>query len=317
MANSTRTLGILVGVDWSASSRLAVRWAAHEATMRNVPLTLVHVILAQLWRLNVFGAHAVSAASGLSQQQEAAGQKVIADAVKVVEGSLAFGPRPQIDSRLLLGPPVSTLVDLSKDAQMVALGCRGEGMLDRVLLGSVSTGLVHHAHCPVAVIHDFAPGSMRLSQRPVLVGIDGSPASELATAIAFDEASRRGVGLIALHAWSDADLFEIGTTEWSAQEADAVESLAERLAGWQERYPDVSVDRRIVSGHPARHLLDAAESAQLVVVGNRGRGGFAEMLLGSVSTAVVHAARVPVIVARSWQPTGLPPMSSVSTYPST
>lgn len=302
MSSSTDTLGVLVGVDWSAPSRTAVRWAACEATMRNVPLTLVHVIYAQARRPNVFGTPAVGAASELNQQQEAAGHKIIADALEVVEGSLEFGPRPDVDTRILLGPPVSTLVGISKDAQMVVVGCRGDGMLDRVLLGSVSTGLVHHAHCPVAVIHDDAPGVLQLSQLPVVVGIDGSPASELATAVAFDEASRRGVGLIALHAWSDADLFEIGSTEWSAQQASAVEGLAERLAGWQERYPDVSVDRRIVSGHPVRHLLEAADSSQLVVVGDRGRGGFAGMLLGSVSTAVVHAARVPVIVARSQRP---------------
>ncbi len=86
--------------------------------------------------------------------------------------------------------------------------------------------------------------------------------------------------------------------DWSAIASTAEETLAERLAGWQERYPDVTVRRVVVFDKPARHLLNQSESAQLVVVGSHGRGGFAGMVLGSVSTAVVHAARTPVIVAR-------------------
>ena len=85
---------------------------------------------------------------------------------------------------------------------------------------------------------------------------------------------------------------------WPALRAVEDEILAERLAGWGERYPDVPVCRLIVRDEPARGLVDASESAQLVVVGGHGRGGFAGMLLGSVSAAVVLLARVPVIVAR-------------------
>ncbi len=174
------------------------------------------------------------------------------------------------------------------------VGCRGRGALRRGLLGSVSTGLIHHAHCPVALIHDKVPSSMQ----PVLVGIDGSPASELATAIAFDEASWRGVDLVPLHTWSDAEVSDVPSKEWSAQQAAAEEPLAERINGWQDRYPDVSVEGVVVWDQPARRLLDQSESTQLVIVGSHGRGGFTGMLLGSVSTAVVHGARIPVIVAR-------------------
>jgi nucleotide-binding universal stress UspA family protein len=170
--------------------------------------------------------------------------------------------------------------------------------LRRVLLGSVSTGAIHHALCPVVIIHDEAPSALNPRELPVLVGIDGSPASELAAQIAFDEASWRGVDLIALHAWSDAEITDVPSLEWSAREGVAEEILAERLAGWQERYPDVSVHRLLVWDQPARRLLEESESAQLVVVGSHGRGGFAGMLIGSVSSAVVHAARTPVIVAR-------------------
>ncbi len=179
----------------------------------------------------------------------------------------------------------------------MVVGCRGRTGQHR-LLGPVSTGLIHHAHCPVAVIHDeeaCSPQSMRL---PVVVGIDGSRASELATEIAFDEASWRGVDLVALHVWSDADISTAYGIDPAGVQSAADETLAKSLAGWQERYPEVAVQRVVEFERPARHLLEQAEKAQLVVVGSHGRGGFAGMVLGSVSTAVVQEARVPVIVAR-------------------
>ena len=99
---------------------------------------------------------------------------------------------------------------------MIVVGCRGLGAIGRRLLGSVSSGLVHHAHCPVAVIHDEDPLMPHPAKAPVVVGIDGSPASEPATAIAFEEASRRGVELVAVHAWSDyADHRSCPASTWS------------------------------------------------------------------------------------------------------
>lgn len=97
---------------------------------------------------------------------------------------------------------VEALVEASKDAHMVVVGARGRGAVRRVLLGSVSAGLIHHAHCPVAVIHS-RDGRLPTADAPVVVGIDGSPASEAATALVFDEASRRAAELVAVHMCSD------------------------------------------------------------------------------------------------------------------
>jgi nucleotide-binding universal stress UspA family protein len=87
--------------------------------------------------------------------------------------------------------------------------------------------------------------------------------------------------------------------DWSNVKAEAEISLAERLAGWQERYPDVTVCRVVVCDRPARQLVARSDSAQLVVVGSHGRGALLNLHLGSVSNAVVHSARMPVIVARA------------------
>ena len=152
------------------------------------------------------------------------------------------------------------------------------------VLGSVSSAVAHYANCPVAIIPDADLPDPK--HAPVLVGVDGSPISDRATAIAFDEASRRGVELVALQALSDVAERELPESDWAELEAEAERRLAESLAGWQERYPDVMVNRVVVRDRPARQLIAHSESAQLVVVGSG-------MLVGSVSNAVLHCAGSP------------------------
>ena len=284
--------GVVVGVDGSSTSRVAVDWAAHDAEQRDVPLTVVHVMPA------VVGAWTDVP---LSQEFWAArtrrAEQLVAEALGWVSDAISASPRIPVRHQVLSAGVVQGLVDMSRDADLVVVGSRGLGGVQGLLLGSVSSGLVHHAHCPVAVIRDEDPLMPDPSHAPVAVGIDGSPASELATAIAFDEASRRGVDLVAVHVWSDhTDDFFDGY--WDNLGEWAQETLAERLAGWTERYPDVTVHRVVEKDRPARRLLEQAEKAQLLVVGSHGRGGFTGVLLGSVSSAVAHGARLPVIVAR-------------------
>jgi nucleotide-binding universal stress UspA family protein len=290
--------GVVVGTDGSPSSWVAVRWAAREAAMRRVPLSVVHVVASLPVAASTLMWPAGRVPEEVLEIQENEARRVIADAKKVAGDSAEGGDRPEINSELFFGGAVPTLVDLSKEAKMVVVGCRGRTGQHRRLLGSVSTGLIHHAHCPVAVIHDEVPSSLQSANLPVLVGIDGSRASELATEIAFDEASWRGVDLVALHVCSDVDMSSLFGMEWSALQSAVDKKLAESLAGWQQRYPEVTVNLEVELENPSRHLIDQAAGAQLVVVGSHGRGGFAGMLLGSVSAAVAQAARVPVIVAR-------------------
>ena len=291
MSSRNTRLGIVVGIDESPAAKVAVQWAARDAELRKIPVTLVHAISPEVatWPN-------VRLPAGLARWQRDRGRRLVDEAFKLVEEASQHGGPAEVHSEVLASAAVPTLVELSKEAELVVTGCRGSARWPGQLLGSVSSGLVRYAHCPVAIVHDEDPSHP--NEAPVLVGIDGSSASELATAIAFDEAARRNVGLVALHAWSDADVSEWPGIDWSATQSMAEEVLAERLAGWQEKYPDVPVSRAVVCDKPARQLVERSADAQLVVVGSRGRGGFAEMLLGSVGEAVAQMAQVPVIVAR-------------------
>lgn len=301
MSNQQLHQGVVVGVDGSEASIAAVQWAARDAELRNVALKIVHAVMpivvgGQGWPGGPIPADYAQlveeeAARVINQAQEAARTATPARAGHII-------------AAVVHDQPVPALVEMSRHAEMIVVGCHGEGAMAQALLGSVSSGLAHHSHCPVAVVHHHEAVPLPSPTAPVVVGIDGSPTSELATGIAFDEASRRGVDLVALHAWSDMGALGMASINWAPIEWYNIrdqeeEVLAERLAGWRERYPDVVVHREVVCDRPGCRLLEQAIKAQLVVVGSHGRGGFPGMLLGSVSSAVVNNAAIPVIIART------------------
>ncbi|MBX7433670.1 universal stress protein [Mycobacterium sp. Y57] len=290
MTESSDRPEILVGIDGSPGAQAAIRWAAGEAALRDASITLVHVIapIVPTWPIETIEAE-------YAQWQQENAQHLIKQARATIDEVVEGASVPMVRDEIRYDGVVPGLAAVSRTASMLVLGSRGLGLVGGAVLGSVSRGVLHRADCPVVIVKGNAVAAPDQTS-PVLLGIDGSPASEAATAFAFDEASRRGVELVALLAWSDVGVFPMFGMDWHKYEQQGHELLAERLAGWQERYPDVNVRRRIVCDRPAHWLIEAAVQAQLAVVGSRGRGGFPGMRLGSVSTAVAESAVVPVIV---------------------
>ncbi|WP_068278558.1 universal stress protein [Aldersonia kunmingensis] len=290
---------ILVGADGSAAANAAVRYAAELASTRNRPLRIVYAIgLADMtW---VYG-NAFDAAPGFEDQLLAEGKTIVGAAAQLAQ---EVDRGLEISAEVSRQPPARVLVELSHEAQLVVIGESGAGRLGAI--GSTAVAVTSHAHAPVVVVRNARGSDLPPRTGPVVVGVDGSALSDHAIALAFDEASRRNAPLIALHTWSDIGL---STAKYAGDSGhltppidyEVIERamLAERLAGWQEKYPDVNVERRVYADAPRDRLLELSDEAQLLVVGSRGRGGFRGLLLGSVSNALVAHARCPVLVARS------------------
>jgi nucleotide-binding universal stress UspA family protein len=284
---------VVAGVDGSECALQAVRWAAAEAARRHVPLRLVSTYAWPSGRLVGDPGLGVDPREVL---RSAAGEQLAAAAAAAAR----VAPDQQVQQVPVEGFPAAVLQAESAHAALVVLGDRGLGGFTGLLLGSVAVTLAAHAACPVVVVREDEPAPAAARTEPVVVGVDGSPAGEAAVAFAFEAAAMRGVPLVALHTWHDllVDATMAPLLDFDALDADEREVLAERLAGWSEKYPDVAVRRRVARDRPAHALIRESASAQLVVVGSRGRGGLAGMLLGSVSQAVLRHAHCPVAVVR-------------------
>ncbi|MGW5381181.1 universal stress protein [Nocardia sp. NPDC003963] len=277
---------VVVGIDGSPAATEALRWAVRTAARYRAPLHLVYAVGAPV----DFGP-ALGVVAFDNSALRADGDAVLATAAATAREQ-ARGL--EITCTVADPAPATVLIGRSKDARMVVAGTRGLGAIGRGLLGSVSAALARHAHCPVTVVPDPGPVAPDLTGRPIVVGVDGSACSAEAVEIAFEEAYRLGVGLIAVTTWSEF-FHDRPRAEMQRQARELqVRSLAAR-ADW---YPDVPVTHIVAADRPARRILEEADRAQLVIVGSHGRGGFAGMTLGSVGQAVLHGARVPVMLTR-------------------
>lgn len=281
---------IVAGADGSEISYQAVAWAAAEAERRHCPL---HIITSYAVMAGRTPSPALTTQEMSTLREQ--GQQILADAERMARIS-APGDSMPITTELLFDPIAPVLIERSRRAGMVVVGNRGLGAIRRAVLGSVSTALARHAHCPVAVVHGDPETAAQ--GKPIVVGVDGTPNSVPALGQAFEEASLRKAELIAVHAWSDTSGYDLSVMGWEAIRRSEDKLLGAALAGYTERWPDVVVRRAVLCDTPVRAVLDTASDAQLIVVGSHGRGGFQGMVLGSVSTALLHSAQCPVLVVR-------------------
>ncbi len=284
---------IVVGYDGSEASRAALDWGAAQAVREHAPLRIVQAL--------EFFVSLRPAPGAMVPQEEV--RTLSEEALEsVAEGVRTRHAELTVTSAVFEEPPVTSLITESEQARMLVLGTRGHGGWAGLLLGSVAIQVTSHAACPVvAVPADVRP---RPQEKPtIVVGVDGSKLSAQAVDFAFRQAELTGDRVLAVHAWrSPASTYEGGLGPLMFDPVEIEESaqvlVAESLAGAIEDHPDVEVATRLISGQSARALLVAAESADLLVLGSRGRGGFAGLLLGSVSQGVLHHAHCPVAIVR-------------------
>lgn len=289
MTDPTRP--VVAGVDGSAAGLWAARWAAREAVRRRATLRLVHV-MREPDSTYVIDPDLEERYRGWVR--DAARERLAAARVPALDAA----PDVQITDDLTAGSPARVLVEMSAGAQLMVLGGHGTGAVIDLVLGSVALSVAAHAACPVVVLRGTETGAV--DPAPVVVGVDGSPVSEAALAFAFETASIRDVPLVAVHTWWGllTDPAAAPFVDLEAADAAETEVLAERLAGWSAKFPDVAVRRVVEPDQAGRALVQWSQNAQLVVVGSRGRGAAAGLMLGSVSQTLLHHAGCPVAVVR-------------------
>ena len=278
---------ILVGVDGSPESVAAARWAMAEAAMRGRPLVIVCVYYWPAPALPLSRQPADLTEDKLRQEAD----RVVADVIAAIRDPDVDVP---ITASTVIGLPAYKLIELSERVSMLVVGHRGHGGFTGLRLGSVAANVAAHSSCPVAVIRSGSPKVTAV--RTVLVGVDGPESADAVLGFAFDEASRRECDLRAMTAHERPNwLTGSEVRDWPAT---AAANLSALVRPWQEKFPQVPVEQLVSPERPAAALIGAAAQADLLIVGSRGHGGFAGLLLGSVSQQVINHAPVPVVVVR-------------------
>ena len=269
---------VVVGYVSSGDGDPALDWAQAEAKRREIPLVMLVAS-----GVEYFTAPEMSAVPPWRDEVTA---KLVHEAKSYA--AKATGVAISVESRPRL--PAASLVDASANAELVVVGRHEQSAIGEAFWGSTSAQVAAHASCPVVVVDRPVGGD---SAAPVVVAVDGSDHGRAALEFAFQRSAELDAPLVAVHAWW-LDVSDHLADSWLPDDlVEGVENAAqavldESLAPWIEKFPDVVVRKILVRQYPVEAVLNAAGDAQVIVVGSRGRGGFAGLLLGSVSQGLLH-----------------------------
>lgn len=291
---SDRSPRVVVGVDGTEGSIEALRWAAHEAARRQCRL---HVMTCAELPVSVEaglvgnGSLAGSSMDELVHQREEVNRRA-------VDLARSFGLGIDVSGETVLGAPGYAVASAAREDDIVVVGATSHPGRHTDVLGSVATVVAYRAHGPVVVVHGADRPSPGLGR--IVVGIDGSPCSDEALRWAVDEAARSGAEVELVHAWSYPypSARHGGSDPRHEMRVDAMRTLEAAECRARTQCQQVRVHSVVSEDNPAKALIDAGRSADLVVVGSRGRGGFAALVLGSTSRTVLQHASVPVALVR-------------------
>lgn len=277
---------VVVGVNetFDDGSQTAVRWAAEEALTRRAPLRIVTAYESAL------SAAALDVGGGPHRRVDAKG--LISRAVALAAQTM--DPR-DVTGEVIDGSATEVLIEESAGAQLIVLGSRQLGALGAAVHSSAGASVAARAQCPVVVVR--GPAGLRDEGAKVVAAVDATSASQDVLEFAFDYAARHRLPLQAVLCWHP-DL--LAAMQWRREQPPppkAQARLAESLAGWKERYPDVAVTSAVVRERAPLGLVSTAEAQALLVVGRRTRLHVAaQALLGSTSQGVLHRATLPVAI---------------------
>ncbi|WP_346926575.1 universal stress protein [uncultured Arthrobacter sp.] len=308
-AGSAAPRGIVVGVDGSDHSKCALVWAAREAERRRRPLHIVTAYSVPIFAASgLDGGYATVDDSVIREGAEA----ILKQAVNKVAGYLI-----DVDASVENGDASGVLLEMSETAELLVFGTRGRGGFVGRLLGSVSSALPAHAKCPTVtvplicsdrlgettddkhVLAERAKSGHVPVENVVVVGVDGSEQARVAVLEAAAQAERLSAPLrvvCAVPQYNGSLAWVPAPMDRDALFADIRTQLDAGTAWIRSHFPHLTVETRLVDGSPVDILVEASRHVELVVVGTRGRGGFAGMLLGSTSDGILHHAKGPVMV---------------------